>query len=234
VFNDRAYTFALSHCRRFSALAWLALAILSYACSFTPSVDTAAAPCVQGRSERCACDNGTIGVSVCGADSAFGVCQCGAPSSGGSGGGLPVGGSAGEAGSGGGGDHSDDGVAASAGPDPVVDAGGSAGFAATGGMTGGDGGVMAGAGGTGVAGAAGDSTGGPGPMEEPPPGEEPYSACRDDGSCDLPMFCTFDASSDGVQRYCAPVCNGNGFGALSCPPRRDGGRGRCVRNFCMR
>lgn len=102
-------------------------------------------------------------------------------------------------------------------------------------MAGGDdAGLIAGTGGVGPIGGAGGAAGDPtgGDPEEPKPGEA-YNPCRDDGSCDLPMFCTFDVTNGGA-RYCAPVCNGNGVGALGCPRRRDGSFALCVRNLCMR
>ena len=76
----------------------------------------------------------------------------------------------------------------------------------------------------GVTGAAGDSaTGGPmGPKQG-----EAYGPCRDDGSCALPMFCMF-----GAERYCAPLCNGNGRGGLGCPRHPNGRFAACVRNVC--
>lgn len=193
------------------------------------TVDTAAGGCVQGQSEACACDDGSVGVRVCEAYGAFGSCECGAaPIPGGTGGFTPPAGGAGI-------DVGEDPgrAGASAGPDPIVDAGGTAGSAGSAGMAGGDDGAgTGGAGGTvGGMGAAGDAT--DGGMDEAKPGEA-YSECRDDGSCNLPMFCVFDALSGGAQRYCAPVCSGNGVGALSCPRRRDGSLSFCVRNICMR
>jgi len=224
---------ALSHRKWLVAVVGLALGSLSSACSVSSTVDTAAGGCVQGQSEACACDNGSVGVRICEALGVFGSCECGpAPIPGGAGGFTPpIGGAAGSAGIDVGEDPGKAG--ASAGSDPVVDAGGTAGAAGSGGVAGGD--DRAGTGGTGGmmggTGAAGDAA--DGGIDETKPGEA-YNECRDDGSCDLPMFCVLDALSGGAQRYCAPVCSGNGAGGLSCPRRRDGSRSFCVRNICMR
>jgi hypothetical protein len=215
---------------RRNVVAWLALGVLAHACSFDSSVGIAEVGCVEGRSEHCTCTDGSPGARFCDVAGVFGACLCdGAPLSGGTGGAAmpPVGGSAGiDVG-----EEPASGTAASDAPEPVVDAGGSAGFPASGGMTGSDdAGISSSTGG--VGGAAGDPTGGmsdPGPK----PGEA-FGACRGDGSCDLPMFCMFDALSGGSERYCAPLCNGNGRGGLSCPRRRDGSLSFCVRNVCLR
>lgn len=218
---------ALSSRARIFAATWLALGALACACSVQSSVESARGACVQGQSESCGCGGGSLGVRTCGVDSEFATCQCGAPSEGGAGGMVqPVGGAAGSV-------VVDDGVAAGGGSGPIVDAG-SAGSAGSSGSD--DGGMMStgGVGGAaGIGGTAGDATGGSPVLEEGPAPGEAYGECRDDGSCDLPMLCAFDVLSGG-DRYCAAVCNGNGFGPLGCPPRQDGSRGLCVGNLCMR
>lgn len=125
------------------------------------------------------------------------------------------------------GDDSDDGLSAGSGGPPVaeLDAGEPPGTTGDSGPTGReDAGMFPGTGGAGgLTGAAGDATGG---ATVPKEGEA-YGPCRADGSCDLPMFCMF-----GADRYCAPLCNGNG--PLSCPPQPDGSLAFCVRNVCTR
>jgi hypothetical protein len=216
---------ALSHRSWLVAISGFAL-VAAYACSVDSAVDNAAGACVQGQSEACTCANGALGVRTCDAANVFETCQCEAPLPGGAGGFLPpVGGSAGSAGIDVGGDPGGA-AGAAAGSDSIIDAGGAAGAAGSGG----DGEPTAGAGG--VGGSAGDAADA-GVVEEPKPGEA-YNPCRDDGSCNLPMFCTFDATGGGIERYCAPICNGNGPGPLSCPRRPDGSLSFCVRNLCMR
>lgn len=232
--------FAFAHGRQALAAAWVALGAVMYGCSFTSSVDTAEAACVQGRTRVCACEDGSLGVRLCEAASAFGTCQCDLASSGGSGGSwAPVAGSAGSAGA----DGDDyDGAAASGGSVPVAGEGASPGVAASGGTAGGDddamaagtGGVGGEAGAAGEAGTAGEAgAAGADPSSEPSPGDA-YGPCRDDGSCGLPMFCAFDAFTGGAERYCAPICDGNGRGPLSCPRRPDGSFALCTGNICLR
>lgn len=219
---------ALSNRARIFAAIWLVLGVIATACSVQSGVELARGACVQGQSEACGCDDGSLGVRICGADSEFATCQCGVSGGGGAGGAMqPVGGAAGSV-------VVDDGITAGAGADPNVDAG----PAGSGGTSGSDdGGMVVGTGGVGgsggIGGVGGEATGGSPVVEEVPAPGEAYGECRDDGSCDLPMFCAFDVLSGG-ERYCAAVCNGNGFGALGCPPRKDGSRGLCVGNLCTR
>jgi len=214
----------LSYRRCIVAFTALVLIAEISGCSFdrTPIVSE----CVRGRAVACACDDGLPGASVCAADGVFSACSCIAPSSGGQGGSAapPIAGSAGTGVIGGASGSSGEGVTADDDALPVVDAGGSAGAAATDGMTATDGDVDA---------STDDMTDGAiVEAPEPKPGER-YGACRADGSCDASLFCTLDVTGGGGATYCSQFCSISGLGVM-CPAGPSGTPGTCIANVCTR
>lgn len=241
---------ASSHRLHLARFAGAVVCALLAACS---STETLASPgtCVEGQTQECSCSDGQTGVRECERNNEYGVCICGAPTSGGSGGsggvagvaGNPVGGSGGFAAIGGMNAMAGT-TGGSAGAAGIT--GGSGGFAATGGtnamagttggsagaagVTGGSGGESGSGGASGMDGSGGEG-GMSGPGRDPEPGEL-YGECLANGGCDDGLLCVNDSSAGSADSYCTTTCDA--LSPMSCPRARGDGMVVCILGICVR
>lgn len=246
-----------------SAPILLALALLA-ACGGTQTLETAQGPCVEGQSARCDCDDGSVGVRLCGRDSRYGACDCpaGAGASGTTGGANPTAGTTGGAagvagvmidpvgGTGGGGGFPPTGGSSGVGGGGVGGVAGVAGMTGGasgtsggfGGSTGGFGGMTGGSPATGGSGGAAGTTGGSGGMSATGgsgggPGNEPKPG-ELYGDCLASGTCKNGllCISDGSSGIPMSYCTTTcgGVDGMRCPRSRDDQMATCVLGICVR
>jgi hypothetical protein len=221
------------------------LALLALpACGDDDAETPPASGCVTGQAVQCSCDNGTIGVQLCGRDGVFGGCFCTGPlgsggtSSGSTGdpGSTP---DAGASGSGAAGEAGGSGKAGGAG----ASGSGTAGAAGSAGSAGKGGSGNAGSSGSGNAGSSGSGNAGSGGSGNAGSGGSggfggsgstvgtAYARCNTSGLCRDGLLCVDTMQGGGNSiGYCAPECTTRDDGTTTeCPQPATGD----VEAFCV-